>query len=292
MNKPLIGFIGQGFIGKNYADDFSARGYSVVRYSLEEPHINNKEKIAECDIVFIAVNANTTPRGFDDSNIRSGLSIVGDGKIAVIKSTLLPGLTKTIQKDFPLITVLFSPEFLSEATAVHDAKNPFSNIVGIPVDDEIHREAASKVHEVLPKAPFVLTCDSDEAEIIKYTHNISGYTQIITFNLAYDLAHSLGHNWDNIGKALIADPLISNRYSNPVHKTGRGAGGHCFIKDFSAFANAYEKLVGDIEGIKALRAFEEKNIKLLKDSKKDTDLLEGVYGVEIVKDVVSQSNSS
>ncbi|MGB2580548.1 MAG: hypothetical protein WBC83_02540 [Minisyncoccia bacterium] len=280
MNKPLIGFIGQGFIGKNYADDFEARGYSVVRYSLEEPHINNKEKITECDVVFIAVNANTTPSGFDDSNVRSGLSIVGDGKIAVIKSTLLPGTTKILQKDFPLITVLFSPEFLSEATAAHDAANPFSNIVGVPVDDEMHRDAASKVHEILPRAHFVLTCDSDEAEIIKYTHNVSGYTQIITFNLAYDLAHSLGHNWDNIGKALIADPLISNRYSNPVHKTGRGAGGHCFIKDFAAFANIYEKLVGDIEGVKALRAFEEKNIKLLKDSKKDTDLLEGVYGKE------------
>lgn len=278
MNKPIIGFIGQGFIGKNYANDFEARGYSVVRYSLEEPHINNKEKIAECDIVFIAVNANTTPRGFDDSNIRSGLSIVGKSKIAVIKSTLLPGMTKTIQKDFPLITVLFSPEFLSEATAAHDAANPFSNIVGVPVDDEMHLDAASKVHEILPKAPFVLTCDSDEAEIIKYTHNVSGYTQIITFNLAYDLAQSLGHNWDNIGKALIADPLISNRYSNPVHKTGRGAGGHCFIKDFAAFANIYEKLVGDIEGVKALRAFEEKNIKLLKDSKKDIDLLDEVYG--------------
>ena len=86
--------------------------------------------IAESDIVFIAVNANTTPNGFDDSNIRSGLSLVGEGKVVVIKSTLLPGMTKTTQKDFPLITVLFSPEFLSEVTAAHDAANPFSNIVG------------------------------------------------------------------------------------------------------------------------------------------------------------------
>ncbi len=28
-----IGFIGQGWIGKNYADDFEHRGYRVVRYS-------------------------------------------------------------------------------------------------------------------------------------------------------------------------------------------------------------------------------------------------------------------
>mgnify|MGYP001560006548 FL=1 len=275
-----IGFIGQGFIGKNYADDFEARGYPVVRYSLEEPHINNKEKIAECDIVFIAVNANTTPSGFDDSNIRSGLGIVGEGKIAVIKSTLLPGMTKTLQKDFPVITVLFSPEFLSEATAAQDAAHPFSNIIGLSVDDERHRAAAALVHEVLPSAPFMLTCDSDEAEIIKYAHNISGYAQIITFNLIYEMAHILGHDWTNIGKAIIADPLVCARYANPVHKTGRGAGGNCFIKDFAAFANAYEKLVGDKEGMDALRAFEAKNKKLLRESKKDTHLLKGVYGEE------------
>ena len=46
-NKLCVGFIGQGYIGKNYADDFERRGYEVVRYSLEEPHLNNKEKIKE-----------------------------------------------------------------------------------------------------------------------------------------------------------------------------------------------------------------------------------------------------
>ena len=280
MNKPLIGFIGQGFIGKNYADDFETRGYSVVRYSLEEPHINNKEKIAECDIVFIAVNANTTPQGFDDKNIRSGLSIVGEGKIAVIKSTLLPGMTKNLQKDFPSVVILFSPEFLSEVTATQDAARPFSNIVGLSVDDEVHRLAIAQVHEILPKAPFVLTCDSDEAEVIKYAHNIAGLMQVIAFNLMYDTAQSLGHDWENIKKALEADPFVNKAYINPVHKTGRGAGGHCFIKGLAAFARVYEKLVDDKEGTDVLRALEVKNKKLLNDSKKDTELLEGVYGKE------------
>jgi len=278
MNKPLIGFIGQGYIGKNYADDFEARGYSVVRYALEEPFIKNKEKIAECDIVFIAVPTPTTPEGFDVSIVRSAVGIVGEGKIAVIKSTVIPGSTKKIQESYPFVTVLISPEFLSEATAAQDATNPFSNIVGMPIDDEIHRSASSRVHEILPKAPFFLTCDSDEAELIKYAHNISGYTQIITFNLIHEFANTLGRDWENIGKALLADPLISNRYSNPVHKSGRGAGGHCFIKDFAAFANLYEECTGDQEGINAFRALEAKNIKLLKESGKDKDLLEEVYG--------------
>jgi hypothetical protein len=50
--KPQIGFIGQGWVGKNYSDDFEKRGYEVIRYSLEVPYVYNKEKIAECDIVF------------------------------------------------------------------------------------------------------------------------------------------------------------------------------------------------------------------------------------------------
>lgn len=280
MNKPLIGFIGQGFVGKNYADDFEARGCSVVRYALEEPFVKNKEKIADCDIVFIAVPTPTKNGQFDLSIVSSALTLVGKGKIAVIKSTILPGTTKDLQKQFPLFTLLFSPEFLSEVTAAYDAANPFSNIVGIPVDDEVHRVAASSVHEILPTAPFVLTCDSDEAELTKYAHNISGYTQIITFNLIHEFATTLGHDWENIGKALLADPLISSRYSNPVHKSGRGAGGHCFIKDFAAFANLYEECTGDQEGVNAFRALEAKNKKLLKESGKDRELLEEVYGKE------------
>ena len=69
MNNT-IGFIGQGWIGKHYADEFQARMYDVIRYSLEEPYIQNKERIKECEVVFIAVPTPTTPEGFDDSIVR------------------------------------------------------------------------------------------------------------------------------------------------------------------------------------------------------------------------------
>ena len=67
MSKIKIGFIGQGYVGKNYADDFERRGYKVVRYALEEPYRKNKEQIRDCDLVFIAVPTPTTPKGFDES---------------------------------------------------------------------------------------------------------------------------------------------------------------------------------------------------------------------------------
>lgn len=276
--RLLTGFIGQGFIGKAYADDFEKRGFKVVRYALEHPYNGNKEKIKDCDIVFIAVPTPTTPKGFDYSIIESVLFLVGKGKIAVIKSTILPGTTEILQKKFPKILVLNSPEFLSEKTAAHDAANPFSNIVGIPINSPKYKNAAKLVHRVLPKSPFSLTCKSKESEIIKYTHNGSGYTQIIFFNTMYDLARTLKVDWQPIENAILADPMICNRYARPVHQSGRGAGGNCFIKDFAALSKFYKKNTKDALGSAVLSAQEAKNIDLLTKSKKDLPLLRGVYG--------------
>jgi nucleotide sugar dehydrogenase len=281
--NPLIGFIGQGWIGRNYANDFEKRGYKTVRYALEPEYVGNKDRIAECDIVIIAVPTPSTPKGFDASIVESALKLVGRGKIAVIKSTIIPGTTMKFQKKNPSIILMYSPEFLSESTAAHDAANPFSNIAGIPLNDAAHRKAAKEVLAVLPKSPFELICSSTEAEFVKYSHNISGYTQIITFNIFYDLSQKLGSDWDVIHSALTADPYIPNRYSQPMHKTGRGAGGGCFIKDYAAFRRHFEELLPDHkESIAAMKAFESKNIHLLATSKKDLHLLRGVYGNKAV----------
>src|SRR3989344_2828281 len=277
MSKIKIGFIGQGYVGKNYANDFEARGYAVTRYAKEKPYDKNKDLIKECDVVFIAVPTPTTPKGYDTSIIQKVLTLVGVGKIAVLKSTILPGLTEKIQEEFPDIIVLNSPEFLSEATARHDASHPFVNIVGIAKETLKHKKAAKFIHSILPRAPKNFTVKSIEAEIIKYSHNCSGYTQIIFFNLIYDLSQKMGANWKIIEEAIKVDPFIPNRYASPVHKSGRGAGGHCFIKDFAALREIYGKMVVDSNVISMLKSMEKKNIELLCLSGKDVEILKSVY---------------
>ncbi len=277
-NKPLIGFIGQGYIGKNYANDFERRGYSVVRYSLEEPHNGNKEKIKECDIVLIAVPTPTTPKGFDDSIVREAIGLVGKGKIAIVKSTMIPGTTDILQKENPDIFVLHSPEFLREVSAAYDASHPDRNIIGIPIDNDEYREKANNVISILPTAPFVKICTASEAEFIKYGGNNFFYTKIVYMNLLYDLSQELGCDWSIVRDAMVADPRIGSSHMNPIHDSGRGAGGHCFIKDFAALRGLYEQEVADALGAAVFSAIEKKNISLLKESHKDLDLLKGVYG--------------
>jgi UDP-glucose 6-dehydrogenase len=102
--------------------------------------------------------------------------------------------------------------------------------------------------------------------------------QVLTFNLLYDVTQKLNCDWDAIQLAISADPMISNRYSNPVYKRGRGAGGVCFVKDITAFARLYREMVERPEGQAMLEAAQTYNIALLIESRKDLDVLKAVYG--------------
>jgi nucleotide sugar dehydrogenase len=279
----MIGFIGQGFIGKNYADDFENRGFNVIRYSRDPIYSKNKEKIKDCDIVFIAVPTPSTPKGFDDSVVRSVIKLVGKGKVAVIKSTIVPGSTESIQKENPEIFVMHSPEFLTEKTAAYDAKHPDRNIIGVPADKEIFRKKANFVLSVLPKAPYEIICSAKEAELTKYGGNCWFYFKVIYINLLYDLAEKLGCDYSVISNSMSADPRIGSTHLNPVHQGGRGAGGHCFIKDFAAFKRFYGELIGERNGSAVLESLEKKNIDLLLSTGKNLDLLAGVYGKSVLR---------
>ncbi|MES2213804.1 MAG: hypothetical protein V4465_00200 [Patescibacteria group bacterium] len=282
MQNLLIGFIGQGFVGKNLADDFEERGFSVVRYSLDPEYAGNKERIKECDIVFIAVPTPTRPSGFDDSILRGEMKLVGEGKTIVIKSTILPGSTESIQNENLNIFVLHSPEFLVAATAKADTQHPERNLIGIPKDTPEFREKAELVLSILPKAPYSKVLLSKETELIKYIGNNFLYSKVVFMNMMYDLAEMIGADWSQVSEAVVKDHRIGESHMQPVHTSerskGRGAGGHCFPKDFEALLGFYKDTIGDEEGARALEGIRDKNIALLKKSNKDQDIIDSIYG--------------
>ena len=259
-NKTAIGVVGQGYVGKNYADYFEKRGFKVVRFSKEHPHCKNEEKIVLCDFVFVAVPTPTTPKGFDLSIVDDVLSLVGKGKIAVIKSTMLPGSTEKLQRRHKNIYVMHSPEFLREKSAYLDVKHPNRNIIGIPKYNDEFIAKAKKVIEILPRAPYDKIMRSREAELIKYAGNCFLFMKVVYANMLYD-------------------PRIGGSHLSVMEDKGRGAGGRCFIKDFAAFTAYYRNMLSDdLNGGSIFRAFESKNYELLTKSEKDLKLLHAVYG--------------
>lgn len=283
-----IGFIGQGWIGKNYANDFENRGLEVVRYGLEDEYKNNKELIKDCDIVFIAVPTPTTPDGFDFSIVESALQLVGGERTAVIKSTLVPGTIEKLQAKFPNIFVMHSPEFLREKTAAYDAANPDRNIVGIPVLNEEYNTKAEEVLSILPYAPYSKIMFSRDAELVKYGSNCFLFAKVIFMNMLYEITEANSGNYENVREAISNDPRIGPSHTQVLHasghiidKVGRGAGGHCFIKDMQAFREIY-KVTNDEFGNRLLESLTDKNLELLINSNKDLDLVSRVFGSEIV----------
>lgn len=278
--QETIGFIGQGYVGSAYAANYESRGYRVVRYAKGGSYRESKRALSECGIVFIAVPTPTTPQGFNAGVVREVMKLVKPGTTAVIKSTVLPGTTESIQEENPDVIVLFSPEFLSVASAQRDADNPARNIIGLPQDTPLHRERADLLLSTLPKAPYTKICSAREAELIKYGKNTLGVIRILHTNILYELAEREPNvTWDTIKEAMAHDPDIpGERYLSPVHKNGKGAGGECFIKDFEAFLSEYERTTKDEPGIEFLKAARMKNLALLRESNKDERIIRGVYG--------------
>jgi nucleotide sugar dehydrogenase len=231
------------------------------------------------DLVIIAVPTPTKNGAFDDSLVRDALSTLRAGQTVVIKSTVQMGTTVRLQQEFPDLIILHVPEFLREQFAREDVDHPSRNVIGVTLDTKEHRAAAALVEEIFPKAPHTLNVPAADAEFIKYTHNTMGVMMIVYTNVLYDLATAYGVKWDSVKDAILHNPWFPEKYIDPIHKSGRGAGGSCFIKDFAALVESYqERLPSDKEGIALLQAIVEKNNRLLRDSGKSLPILNEVYG--------------
>ena len=85
-----------------------------------------------------------------------------------MKSTLIPGTTRTLNQRYKNNTIIFSPEFLTEANFIEDFRNQSRIIIGG------ERPATTKLRQVysllFPDATIVKT-GSKTAEMVKYMTN-------------------------------------------------------------------------------------------------------------------------
>jgi UDPglucose 6-dehydrogenase len=285
MKRPSIGIVGMGWVGGTYAKVLRKRGYNPVCYSLEPEYAKNKDAIRNCDFVLICVPtpyANSASDWSELWNVYEALDLVGNGKTAIIKSTVLPRRIQHLASGERLrrINIVYCPEFLSEATAYQDASNPDRMIVGLTkaMKHKKRNAIAQSVIEIFPPAKFTLVCSVQEAALIKYARNVSGYVRVVLTNILYQMGYHTGCDWDRVASAISADPLNGPAYTKVFHKKGRGAGGSCFVKDFASFRQHYLNVSNDLIGGTMLLAIEQKNIDLLRKSGKSTEFLEAVYG--------------
>lgn len=251
MNQKIlkdikVGIMGVGMVGGAVRRYFEEK--KGVKIFLHDPgkKLGSLEDINKADIVFICV---PTPYlkgsvGFDLSYVEEAISGLEGEKIIVIKSTVLPGTTENLQKKYSRHKFLFNPEFLSEATADEDMRNPDRQLLGFTAQG---RDEAEAILELLPDAPFKKVMPATEAEMVKYFNNTFNAVKVIFGNQMYDLCKALGISYENVAESAAASKFIRTKDHLDVYHGGyRGYGGKCLPKDIRALIQIAENLGVDL----------------------------------------------
>ena len=245
--KNSIGIVGQGYVGTAVRTVFE-KYYKVETYDLVEKCTCDciSDLVNKTDIIFVCVPTPMKKDGSCDTSIVESVvkeihQVTMTDKIVAIKSTVPPGTTNELNKKYSNITVIFNPEFLTEANFIEDFKNQDRIIIGG------QRPASTKLRQiyslVFPQAKIVKT-GSITAEMVKYFTNTFLATKVSFANEIFKICHSLGIDYDKVVEyATLDERLGKSHWSVPGPDGHYGFGGSCFPKDINALISvARDKL--------------------------------------------------
>ena len=246
-----IGIIGYGTVGKAVELVFKDT-HNIEIY--DKYKIGSIEDAASADFIFLCLPTPTKDKDASDlSAIDETLSLLtkltdNTEKIIIIKSTVLPGTTRSYAQKYPNTKFCHAPEFLSEKTWEQDALHPKRNVVGAD-DDTIREKSASLFLKRFPNIPLYKV-STVESEFTKYMANGLGATKVIWANIIAAGCQKLGADYEKIKEIIIADPMFSPQHLTVTDQGGFG--GKCFPKDLQALIGFYKSQGWDTELMEAV----------------------------------------
>jgi len=257
--KARIGIIGKGFVGTAVAHGFSNQtgfGASIKIYDKDPVKSIDSlnETVNESDFIFLSVPTPSKKDGSIDLSIlkeaiESIDSVNKSDNIILVRSTVVPGTTRDIQKEFPRLNIVFNPEFLTERSAAFDFINQSRVILGGEPENTSRVEELYKKRfgEYLP----VLKSNFETAELIKYMNNLFFATKVSFLNEMKLLADKVGVNWSDALEGFILDGRIGHSHLQVPGPDGKfGFGGSCFPKDIQALISFGDKIGVDMNVLK------------------------------------------
>lgn len=207
---------------------------------------NIEDSISEADMVFISVNTPTKKTGLG-SGYASDLKWVessarevakySQGHTIIVEKSTVPVKTAELikeilfrsEKKFDLsnktFSVLSSPEFLAEGTAIKDLENPDRVLIG--GEDKVSINALKNLYKKwIPEEKILLT-NIWSSELSKLIANAFLAQRISSINSISALCESTGAEIKEVVKAIGYDKRIGAKFLNP----SPGFGGSCFKKD-------------------------------------------------------------
>lgn len=237
----MIGIIGQGFVGNAVYEKFK-NFYEVLTYDLDKNKCNStlENLVFKSEFIFLCLPTPMSKNGSCDISIikksLDSIDLITDNletkRTIIIKSTIPPSTTESLNKTYDSLDIIFNPEFLTERNAVKDFENQTRIILGGP--RPVTTEVKTIFSKVFPKAHIIKT-DSSYAEMIKYVTNTFLATKISFANEIYELCNNMNIDYDKVVEyATLDHRLGKSHWGVPGHDGDLGFGGHCFPKDLAA----------------------------------------------------------
>lgn len=240
MRKFKIGVIGNGFVGEAISFAFSSISEMFI-YDIDPSRcLNDLGSVHDCDFVFVCVPTPMFEDGSQDlSYVERAFEKATDTPIYILKSTVLPGTTERLSKNYPDFKIIFSPEFLSERTAKLDMLTQSRIILGGKFE---LTERAKILFNKRFKTKNIIQTDSKTAELTKYMNNTFFATKVSIMNEFKLLCDKIGANWEDAVRGFVSDGRIGDSHLNvPGHDGKLGYGGTCFPKDINTFLSFSKK---------------------------------------------------
>lgn len=236
--KKAIGVIGLGMVGSQVFDWLKDKKFPV--FGLDKyKKIGILTEINQAPIIFLCLPTPYSPKtGSDTSALTENIKFFKTPKVFVIKSTVLPGTTDLLQRQYKKHAFLVNPEFLRETTAKTDFRQPTLQLVGYTRQT---KKIAASILQLLPKAKTTRILPAAAVELIKYSVNAFLALKVIFANQVYDVTKKLGIDYEVVKECLQNEPRLGQSHLQVFHSGYRGFGGRCLSKDLKALIWFYRK---------------------------------------------------
>jgi len=246
-----IGILGLGVVGSAVYNGFLELGQTLSFYDPVKKD-SKFEDVLKTEVCFLCVPTPPNSDGFCDiSIVEESIQKLNDNSykgIIAIKSTVTPGTTEDLSRQYPNLEICFVPEFLRERCAMVDfIENHDLCVIGTDSEDVFKK--IKEAHGHYPKNFRKLK--KTEAEMVKYYNNIYNATLIILANSFYEICEDMEISYTKIKNSLVLREHINDSYLQ-CNENFRGFGGVCLPKDTLAIAKLVEKLGLDIEFFKTI----------------------------------------
>lgn len=236
-----VGLIGKGTVGTAVYKGLERLGHTMSFVDPAYPETKLAD-VLSADCVFICVPTDQAANGdCDTSIVETVVKELADANytgLVAIKSTVTPGTSDKLSKQYPNLKICSVPEFLRAKTAYEDfVFNHDLLIIGS------HREEDYAIIETIHSSyPInIARVKPVEAEITKYFNNVHHAIQITFANIAYEVCGKLGGDYSKVYEAITKRECFNPAYLDCAQDL-RGFGGHCLPKDTSAWNNLVKSL--------------------------------------------------